>query len=298
MTTSLLYRGPLASCNFDCSYCPYALRASSVDELTADRTALRRFVDWVRAQRDPHAILFTPWGEALIRSWYREALVELSRMPQVERVAIQTNLACRLDWLNGADLDCLALWISFHPSQVGYDAFLGRCRALDAIGVRFSVGLVGLREHLEVARALRRDLPESVYLWINAYKSEGPDYYRPGEAPMFAEIDPLFPLSDRAHESRGESCRTGASVFSVDGNGDLRRCHFVDEKLGNLYDDGLDPVRAERRCPNDSCHCHIGYVHLDPLDLYPVFGGGLLERIPAPRVPAQRRPAVLPGQAP
>ena len=27
--------------------------------------------------------------------------------------------------------------------------------------------------------------------------------------------------------------------------------------------------------------CHIGYVHLDELELYPVFGEGVLERVPA-----------------
>ncbi|MEO0844412.1 MAG: radical SAM protein, partial [Cyanobacteria bacterium J06643_5] len=33
-------------------------------------------------------------------------------------------------------------------------------------------------------------------------------------------------------------------------------------------------------CSNDTCHCHIGYVHLDYLELDKVFGDGILERIP------------------
>ncbi|HTE17442.1 MAG TPA: hypothetical protein VK689_03550, partial [Armatimonadota bacterium] len=37
---------------------------------------------------------------------------------------------------------------------------------------------------------------------------------------------------------------------------------------------------AERPCPNETCGCHIGHVHLDRLKLYPVFGDGVLERIP------------------
>ena len=45
------------------------------------------------------SVLFTPWGEGLTRSWYRDAMVALSHLPHVDRVAIQTNLAARVDWL-------------------------------------------------------------------------------------------------------------------------------------------------------------------------------------------------------
>ena len=41
-------------------------------------------------------VLFTPWGEALVRKGYRDALVELSHLPHVDRVAIQTNLSAPL----------------------------------------------------------------------------------------------------------------------------------------------------------------------------------------------------------
>ena len=39
-------------------------------------------------------------------------------------------------------------------------------------------------------------------------------------------------------------------------------------------------LRASSRCPATACDCHIGYVHLEPLGLYDVFTGGVLERIP------------------
>ena len=42
--------------------------------------------------------------------------------------------------------------------------------------MRFSVGVVGLKEHFGEIEALRRELPPDVYLWVNAYKRE-PDYY-------------------------------------------------------------------------------------------------------------------------
>ena len=77
MKLSILYRGPLSSCNYGCEYCPFAKHHETAAELARDRRALERFIDWVaaRAHGDRIAILFTPWGEALVRRWYRDALV-------------------------------------------------------------------------------------------------------------------------------------------------------------------------------------------------------------------------------
>jgi MoaA/NifB/PqqE/SkfB family radical SAM enzyme len=276
----ILYRGPLASCNYDCPYCPFAKRRDSREQLAADRAALGRFTDWVRRNPDGHriSILFTPWGEGLTRRWYRDALVELSRLSHVDRVAIQTNLAGRLDFLAGADSSTISLWATFHPGQVDRPRFLAQCGRLDRLGVRYSVGVVGLPEHLEPARALRAELDPGVYLWVNA--ADGHTYDAPARADWTA-LDPHFGYSVVPHASAGHACRAGETTVSVDGSGTVRRCHFIDTPLGNLYDgsylDGLRP----RPCTNAICDCHIGYVHLKRLPLYDVFAGGILERIPA-----------------
>ena len=47
------------------------------------------------------------------------------------------------------------------------------------------------------------------------------------------------------------------------------------ERSGSFYD-ALRP----RSCTNDDCGCHIGYVHLEYLELDKVFGAGILERVP------------------
>ncbi|POM22722.1 hypothetical protein BTM25_49260 [Actinomadura rubteroloni] len=275
---TILYRGPLASCDYDCPYCPFAKRRDTPEQLRADRAALERFTAWVAGCGHPVSVLFTPWGEGLVRSWYRRALVELSRLPHVERVAIQTNLSHRVAWTGDADLFRLALWATYHPGQVPYERFLGRCRELDERGVRFSVGIVGQPEHLDAARRLRADLPPGVYLWVNA--AEGRTY-TDAEAADWTALDPLFGHSRRAHPSRGLPCRTGDSVVSVDGDGTVRRCHFVPDVLGNLYDGSFRAALRPRPCPLAVCDCHIGYVHLEPLGLYDVFAGGVLERVPA-----------------
>ncbi|KAB2346623.1 radical SAM protein [Actinomadura rudentiformis] len=274
---TILYRGPLASCDYDCPYCPFAKRRDTPEQLRADRAALERFAEWVAAQDHTVSVLFTPWGEGLVRSWYRRALIELSHLPHVERVAIQTNLSHRVDWTAEADPSTLALWTTYHPGQVPYERFLAKCGDLNARGIRFSVGIVGQPEHLAAAQNLRADLPPDTYVWVNA--AEGRTY-TDAEAAGWTAIDPLFSFSRHPHASRGQACRTGDTVISVDGEGTVRRCHFVPAVLGNLYDGSFRPALAPRPCPLDVCDCHIGYVHLEPLGLYDVFAGGVLERIP------------------
>ncbi|MEU6431999.1 STM4011 family radical SAM protein [Microbispora sp. NPDC046973] len=271
---TILYRGPLASCDYDCGYCPFAKRRDTPEQLRADRAALERFTAWVAGQDAEISVLFTPWGEGLVRSWYREALVRLSWFGNVRRVAIQTNLSCRTGWLADAS-DRAALWVTYHPTQVAYERFLPKVRSLP---VRHSVGIVGDPAHLEHARRLRADLPPETYLWVNAQEGR---VYSDAEAADWTAVDPLFGYSRHAHPSLGLPCRTGDSVISVDGDGTVRRCHFVPEVLGNLYDGSYRPALRPRACPLPVCDCHIGYVHLEPLGLYDVFAGGVLERVPA-----------------
>jgi MoaA/NifB/PqqE/SkfB family radical SAM enzyme len=280
MNLSILYRGPLSSCNYACGYCPFAKRTESAAELAHDRASLERFVGWVGGRSaDAIGVLFTPWGEALVRRWYQDALGSLTCTRHVRKAAIQTNLSCKLDWLDACDRTRLALWCTFHPAETTRERFLAKCRDLYARGIRFSVGVVGLEEHFAEIATLRRELPADVYLWVNAYKRE-PDYYAPEAIEELARIDPLFPINNRYHQSRGEPCRAGATVISVDGDGTVRRCHFIREPIGNLYAPDFERCLVERPCVNDTCGCHIGYVHLDRLGLYETFGDGVLERVP------------------
>lgn len=287
LSLSILYRGPLSSCNYACGYCPFAKRRETAAELANDREAVARFVAWTAARtEDRISVLFTPWGEALVRRWYREALERLTRLPNVARAAIQTNLSCRLDWVSRCDPARLAIWATYHPGEVDRDTFLARCRELARLGIRHSVGVVGLKEHFAEIEAIRAALPDDVYLWVNAYKRE-PDYYDEDALRFLERVDPLFPTNNQRHPSLGRSCRTGRSVITVDGAGTIRRCHFVPEVLGNIYQPGFEAALVERPCPAPTCSCHIGYVHLDDLKLGEVFGAGTLERIP--ELPVRRR---------
>jgi MoaA/NifB/PqqE/SkfB family radical SAM enzyme len=278
---SILYRGPLSSCNYGCVYCPFAKHQETAEEHERDRQALQRFLDWVAGRTgDRISVFFTPWGEAMVRRRYQQALIQLTNQPHVEKVAVQTNLSCRLDWIERCDPAKVGLWATYHPSQIDRATFLTRCLEADRRGARLSVGVVGLKEQAEEIEALRRALPSHIYLWINAYKRD-PSYYGAEEIERFTAMDPLFPLNNTRHPSKGRACRAGQSVIAVDGEGTIRRCHFIREPIGNIYEPGIEFALRERVCTNDTCGCHIGYVHLDHLGLYDTFGEGVLERIPA-----------------
>jgi MoaA/NifB/PqqE/SkfB family radical SAM enzyme len=278
---SILYRGSLASCNYGCTYCPFAKQRDTAAQLSADQRALERFVDWVGQRRqDQIGILITPWGEALIHRYYQSALAQLSHFAAVTKVAIQTNLSCALEWVEACDKSKLALWTTFHPAEVAFDRFVHQCLELDQRGVRFSVGIVGLKEHINLAEALRQALPAHIYLWVNAYKRQL-DYYSPLEIAEITAIDPLFPLNNQVYSTLGKPCRAGHTVISVDAEGTMRRCHFIDTPIGNLYDPNFAQMLQPTPCTNQTCRCHIGYVHRPELRLYEVFGSGVLERIPA-----------------
>lgn len=274
------YRGSLSSCNYACGYCPFAKTANTRAELVRDRREVKRFVSWVsQGSRPAMSILFTPWGEALGHRYYRAALVALSHVSQVQRVSIQTNLSAPLGDLAAACRRTLALWATYHPGQVDRARFVARCEKLAQMGIRFSVGIVGTREHLDEMEALRAELPSRTYLWVNAYKSQ-PDSYTDIELGRIRRVDPHFDLNNRRHPSLGRRCRAGHRHFTVDGEGDVRRCHFVGEVIGNLYDGSLEAAMRPRPCPAPTCGCYIGYIHLLDTVADEIYGPDRLSRIP------------------
>ena len=277
---NILYRGSLTSCNYSCSYCPFAKRPNTIEELRQDELELERFAGWVSRQTQRVGVLITPWGEGLVHRYYRRVMVELSRLPHVYRIAIQTNLSAPLDDFAGASRDVLALWATFHPAQTSLARFTEQCRELDGMQIRYSVGAVGVREHFDIIEELRRTLRREVYVWVNAYKLQ-PNYYREDEIARLLAIDPYFHWNVPDYSTFGARCKAGETAFTVDGKGDVRRCHFIDRVIGNIYDSSFSECLKPRSCTAETCGCHIGYVYRPDLELDDLYGEGLLERIPS-----------------
>ena len=143
--------------------------------------------------------------------------------------------------------------------------------------------MVGQREHHAAAVAIRAALPAETYVWINAVKSLG---YTDDEVADWRAIDPLFEINLQRYPSLGRACGAGERAITVDGDGTMRRCHFIAEPIGNIYAADWQRALVPRACTQLDCHCHIGYVHLDHLELDKVYAGGLLERVPVPEARA------------
>jgi hypothetical protein len=263
---SVLYRGDLSSCNYDCSYCPFAKRVDSAAVTALDRASLMRFVDWCQHSTLRLRILFTPWGEALVRKHYREAFVRASHMTNVIELGIQTNLSRAPSWLAQARAANISLWCTYHPSQTTRPRFLHRIQQLQTMGIGFSVGMVALREDLNEIQAMRHDLDDlahsgkAIYLWLNAYDGRSAGYYSAADIQMLTAIDPHFAYNNQPMTSFAADCRAGHTAISVNAAGDVRPCHFVPRVLGNLYDGSFERALAPTPCPNRVCDCYIGYA--------------------------------------
>lgn len=274
---TVLWRGSLASCNYGCPYCPFAKTKDSRAALAQDARALERFEAWATSRPYPVSILITPWGEALIRRAYRVAITRLSHAPNIPTIAIQTNLSCSVRWVESCDRRHAAFWTTYHPGETDRRGFVAKIQDLEAMGARYSVGVVGLKEHLDEIDALRQELPPDAYLWVNAYKRVE-NYYTDAEIERLTVIDPLFALNNRVYETRGSACRTGETVISVRADGSARRCHFTETPLGDIFEPDFERRLTPRPCAESRCRCHIGYSHLDALALDAAFGDGFLER--------------------
>lgn len=287
MRYTFYYRGDLSSCNYSCEYCPFSKKKQNARDLDNDKLQLERFVSWIREKdwkNNTISLLFIPWGEALIHTWYQEALIELSQMKFVNKAVVQTNLSCDMDWLDNANREKLALWTTYHPSQANMDIFAGKLQALREKGLQFSIGCVGKKEYKSEILALKTKLEtplfKNVYIWVNAYKDEGIGYYSQDDIEFFDDIDKYFKQNLKDYDSLGKECRTGKTVFFIEGSGNIRRCNFERGVLGNIYNTEIEAIVYDNKCKNKICDCYIGYINLKELNLTEIYGNRILERIP------------------
>ena len=166
-------------------------------------------------------------------------MTKLSHQANINTVAIQTNLSCSIDWITDADLGSIAFWTTYHPGETPTEKFIEKIHQLERMGARYSVGVVGMHEHFDDIEMLRNALPENAYIWVNAYKRVE-NYYTPEQVEQLVRVDPLFELNNQVYPSKGRACYAGEKAISVLADGTARRCHFIDTKIGNIYEDGFE----------------------------------------------------------
>src|SRR5262249_56388044 len=110
--------------------------------------------------------------------------------------------------------------------------------------------------------------------------SGGRNYYRPEERELIRGVDPLFDLNDQHFPSMGRPCTAGSHAVYLDDEGDLRRCFFVGDVIGNLFRDGWATLPPPTSCPVATCHCYVGHMHVLELDFPAIYRKHLPPPIP------------------
>ncbi len=284
----VLYRGSLKSCNYHCSYCPFSKHPLSQKELARDRQQWLSFVRMYTERAESleiHALMVTPYGEALMYPWYWEGLGRVCALAVTEAAGAQTNLgfpvAESLDCFRkaGGKPEKLKLWATFHPEMTTAAEFVKSCRICMENGVQICAGAVGVPKNMELLLRLRRDLPEEIYFWINQMDGLGRSY-TDREKKCFSEIDPYFFRELAEHPSDVSQCQR--RIFA-EGNGKLRLCN-----LSPASDIGWETYFAQEgirpadvcSCTKKRCSCYLAYGGREDLLNRMLFGPYPLFRIP------------------
>jgi HAD superfamily hydrolase (TIGR01484 family) len=262
------YRGYLKSCNYQCYYCPFSKNKQTKQELIEDEKYLNDFIARILAINaavfSKLHILFTPYGEGLVHSYYQDAIIRLSLAPFIEAISMQTNLSLNAALFSArliekkADLQKIKLWASFHPSEISLPKFIENYHRLDA-RIQVTIGAVAHPQQISVLASLKNHLKAGDYLFLNAmdgFKKA----YTPEEIAQFTAIDPFF-IAHPKHILADETlCVAGKTHFFVNHTGTVSACNLSRIKLGNLDDllkNGIE--NKTTRCASKTCECFLAY---------------------------------------
>ncbi|MCM1539784.1 MAG: STM4011 family radical SAM protein [Blautia sp.] len=292
---TVIYRGNLKSCNYTCSYCPFAKHRALTAELEKDRRNFERFCDSVEMRVQDFsigAVFVTPYGEASIHRWYWEGLSRLAELPGIDRVGMQTNLSFSVeecmeifDSFRENDVsgglfpeqkrEKLCIWATFHPEMTTVDMFAAKCRRLAQNHVQVCAGAVGVPENIQLIRELREKLSPAVYLWVNRMDGLKRNY-RLDEISAFTEIDPFFTCELDYPEADPSMC---ADRCFVEADGKVRSCNISRPKGAGWYESGEEEIFAPA-CSGKRCTCYLSYGGRSDFTWKNIFGEYSVFRIP------------------
>ncbi len=278
---TIYYRGFIKSCNYRCSYCAFAKGSGSREEMRREEDGLRRLYEQIRRQTEAVQIFFLPYGEGMIYPMYQAALADLSALPQVRAVGIQTNLSWEPEGFlrllrQRGDAGKIRLWASYHPEMTSRAGFLDRLRQL-ADEVEIAAGMVATLENEDEIRALRAELPPSIYLWLNAMDRRKAAFSREVIERLQA-IDPMFGYEfaqyrQKAFGGAGFRCCLAAENQYLDRGMVRPGCFFQKGEK-----------RKVQLCHNHRlCDCYLGYSNFADNPLVNFFGANRAFRIPQKR---------------
>ncbi|WFD11816.1 STM4011 family radical SAM protein [Tepidibacter hydrothermalis] len=283
MKYTIFYRNYMKYCNYKCGYCPFSKYSLDEIKIHRDKRYFQKFIDYIENSNDEFNIFIAPRGELLNFDYYKYGIEKLSKLKNIGEIVVQTNLSSDLNWINNVNKEKLILWTTYHPSEVSLDKFYCKVNKLSKLGIRFTVGAVGIKENLSILADLKEKIDKisgyKPYIWINAYKDET-NYYSKEDVEFIKKIDPLFEFNLKNYKCKNSLCKTGENVFWVQGNGTIHRCYKNKVKLGNLYKDKLEDIKKEQVCQSNICTCYIGYTNIKNLNLDDIYKTSILGRIP------------------
>jgi len=248
-------------------------------DIDRDRLALECFCHRVPELGRDLSVMFVPRGEALIHSYYWEAMANLCSNKNIRMVGCQTNLSFTVQSFALKVADChkkVGLWCSFHPSQVRVNDFIAQCDELRKNGILFCVGAVGDPHNLDILTDLRKQLPDDVYFWINSSKRHCAEY-TPKEISAFTSIDPLFSLETTHIQSDSTMCSAGRTSLFVEADGGAYACNLSRVRLGNIYNG--NKLNLRNVCISKECSCYLAYANRTDIPALSVFGENVAFRL-------------------
>jgi len=186
-------------------------------------------------------------------------LRELTSMPTVECIRIDTNVSWNPDKYRGVNTSKIILMCSYHPSHVSKESFYRRIRQLTDSG--FKIGMVNLvmtRDNLSIYKQTSREMAAlGVPLHPNPlWDSKGK--YSTEDLSLLKEELPDADYSYRSGELSpyGKKCLFPALAYQMNQNGRLHvGCH--PHLSGNFFDDSLIPTFVGPvPCPRNFC-CNL-----------------------------------------
>ena len=252
-------------------------------ELEKDKKQWFSFVEGYRKRAESlgiRALMVVPYGEAMIHTWYWEGLAQISGLPETDAVGVQTNLSFPVKKfletfaMAGGKMEKIRLWATFHPEMTDVEEFAGRCRELGNAGVTLCAGAVGVPENIELLRRLRKELPEEIYLWINAMDGLGRPY-TPQEQKAFRELDPYFIRELVPVPADVSMCR---DRLFVEGDGRVHICNI--SRVQNESWEEISFPWEKGICGRKRCSCYLAYGGREDFMNRILFGPYPLFRIP------------------
>lgn len=261
----LYYRGSLNFCNYSCSYCPFSKKKWSERKIQQDKQQLEQFVQQVEKIGFLGAIQIIPYGEAMLHSYYWEAMAQLSAMQKIDYVGIQSNLSFPIEKFLStlekldAKKEKFRIWGTFHPEMVTMEAFVEQCEKIRQAGIGVSVGMVGVPGQLQQVKRMREQLSEECYLWIN--KMDGAKRaYTEQEKEAFLAIDPYFERELQVLKADVTDCQ---GAYFVRADGSIQACPVSQNMIGDFYAlkgmEDLLALQERRSCRKKYCNCYLAY---------------------------------------